>query len=178
MFNQVIFNDAFARVIGHEGGYVNDLSDPGGETNFGISKRSYPDVDILNLTLPDAKDIYKKDYWLPLKCDQISSDEVAIEIFDTGVNMGRSVSIICAQEAANFLNPKDALTVDGKIGPLTLREINIWCLKDVETFFKVQNGFQFMHYVAISEGREEKDPETAHRFNRGWMKRIQNFRGE
>ena len=45
------FDIAFKLTIGHEGGYVNDPDDPGGETNYGISKRSYPDVDIANITI-------------------------------------------------------------------------------------------------------------------------------
>ena len=59
-------------VIKHEGGYVNDPSDPGGETKYGISKKAYPKVDIKNLTLDDAIEIYKDDYWLPAKVDRKS----------------------------------------------------------------------------------------------------------
>ena len=58
------FDAAFAIVVGVEGGYTLCLpGDPGGETNYGISKRSYPDVDIAQLTLDDAKTIYRRDYW-------------------------------------------------------------------------------------------------------------------
>ena len=46
-----------------EGGYVNDKYDKGGETKYGISKRSYPNLDIPNLTKQQATDIYKTDYW-------------------------------------------------------------------------------------------------------------------
>ena len=46
----VPFEAAVDRVLGHEGGYVNHPNDPGGETNWGISKRSYPNVDIKALT--------------------------------------------------------------------------------------------------------------------------------
>ena len=55
-------------------GYVNDPKDPGGETNYGISKRAYPDVDIKNLTEDGAKDIYKRDYWDKNKCEDLSED--------------------------------------------------------------------------------------------------------
>ena len=44
------FDDIIEVVLEHEGGYVNDPDDPGGETNFGVAKRSHPDVDIANLT--------------------------------------------------------------------------------------------------------------------------------
>ena len=45
-----VFEQAFARTIGHEGGYVRDKNDPGGETKYGISKRSYPNEDIRELS--------------------------------------------------------------------------------------------------------------------------------
>ena len=57
------FNEIIEVVLHHEGGYVNDPKDPGGETNFGIAKRSHPDVDIKNLTKDGAKEIYKEHYW-------------------------------------------------------------------------------------------------------------------
>ncbi len=62
----ITFDDAFTRLLGNEGGYVNDPRDPGGETNWGISKRSYPTVDIKNLTRTQAEDIYMHDFWEPL----------------------------------------------------------------------------------------------------------------
>lgn len=71
----------------HEGGYSNNPLDPGGETNFGISKRSFPEEDIENLTVDRAKEIYFRDYWLPLNCDAYD-DKLALAIFDSGVNCG------------------------------------------------------------------------------------------
>ncbi len=47
-------------VFPHEGGYTNDPRDPGGETNWGISKRAYPNLDIKNLAMEEAKRIYKR----------------------------------------------------------------------------------------------------------------------
>lgn len=57
------FDKCVEFVLASEGGYVNDKYDAGGETKFGISKRAYPDLDIINLTIEQAKDIYYKDYW-------------------------------------------------------------------------------------------------------------------
>jgi len=51
-------------VLSKEGGYVNDPKDPGGETNFGISKKQFPDVDIKTLTKEQAVEIYKRVYWV------------------------------------------------------------------------------------------------------------------
>jgi hypothetical protein len=74
-------------VLKHEGGYSNDPNDPGGETNFGISKRYHPNVDIKNLTERGAAEIYLKEYWLPT-CDNLPFPNDFI-YFDTFVNMGR-----------------------------------------------------------------------------------------
>lgn len=57
------FQSAMQFIIPHEGGYVNNPNDPGGETNYGIAKRSHPDVDIKNLTLAQALNIYLNEYW-------------------------------------------------------------------------------------------------------------------
>ena len=52
------FSDAVKIVLKHEGGYVDDPVDPGGETKYGISKKAYPFLDIKNLTIKQASDIY------------------------------------------------------------------------------------------------------------------------
>jgi lysozyme family protein len=66
------FDDIIEVVLEHEGGYVNDPQDPGGETNFGVAKRSHPDVDIKNLTKDGAKEIYYQDYWIKNRVTHIS----------------------------------------------------------------------------------------------------------
>ena len=57
------FDAAFDRLIWHEGGYANDPDDPGGETNWGISKRAYPNLVIKALTREQAREIYQRDFW-------------------------------------------------------------------------------------------------------------------
>lgn len=58
-------------VLMHEGGYVNDPKDPGGETNMGISRRAFPKEDIRNLTKERVAEIYQRFYWAPAKCEQV-----------------------------------------------------------------------------------------------------------
>ena len=58
------FKDIIEVTLEHEGGYVNDPDDLGGETNFGITKRFYPDVDIKNMLKTEAVTIYRRDYWI------------------------------------------------------------------------------------------------------------------
>ena len=75
------FDVAFEKLIGHEGGYVNDARDPGGETKYGISKRAYPDEDIAGLTLERAKQIYRRDYWDAVQAEYLP-DAVRFDLFD------------------------------------------------------------------------------------------------
>lgn len=78
---------AIAFVLRWEGGYVNDPNDPGGETNMGISKRSYPDVDIANLKRDQAVAIYQRDYWQASGADKLEWP-LSLMHFDTAVNAG------------------------------------------------------------------------------------------
>lgn len=92
------FDTAFDRVIGHEGGYVNHPNDPGGETNWGVSKRSYPHVDIANLTRDEAKEIYRRDFWNRINGDKMP-DGVAFQVFDFAINSGIETAIRKLQKA-------------------------------------------------------------------------------
>jgi lysozyme family protein len=69
-------------------GYINDPSDPGGETNFGISKHSYPNLDIRNLTIEDAINIGFRDYWTPNRLSTFTNDNFAWKCFDLMFNFG------------------------------------------------------------------------------------------
>jgi lysozyme family protein len=106
------WDDAIAFVLEQEGGLTDDPNDPGGVTKFGISKKAYPNLDIRNLTVAEAMDIYKRDYWAPCKCDELPR-EFAISLFDCAVNQGTQTAICIMQRA---LKVKD----DGIIGPKTL----------------------------------------------------------
>jgi len=168
---KIRFDRAFEVTLGYEGGYVNDPLDPGGETQFGISKRSYPHLDIAALTVADARRIYYRDYWEKLGLHNVQSDVIAGEIFDTAVNMGRRAAARIVQESVNFLGGN--LAVDGIIGSATIAAINAWASKDERAFYITLNGFQFMRYVQIVEKMPDKV-----RFSRGWTKRIQQYREE
>ena len=82
------FDAAVQLVLAHEGGYTPGLDgDPGGETNFGISKRSYPGLDIKSLTAADAAAIYQRDYWQPWMATA-NSQPFANCLLDCAVNQG------------------------------------------------------------------------------------------
>lgn len=92
------FEAAFDRLMGHEGGYVNDPDDPGGETKWGVSKRSYPDVDIKTLTREAARDIYRRDFWDRVHAERLP-DGVAFQLFDFAVNSGIETAVRALQRA-------------------------------------------------------------------------------
>ena len=115
------FDDIIEVVLHHEGGYVNDPKDPGGETNFGIAKRSHPDVDIKNLTKEGAKEIYYQDYWMKNRVPQLP-DELKHIYFDMCVNQGRGRAVKILQQSANAKGAD--LKVDGGLGPKTLSALD------------------------------------------------------
>jgi hypothetical protein len=79
------FDKAFELIIGLEGDYSNDPDDPGGETKYGICKRYNPGIDIKNLTVDQAKDIYLTRYWIPAGCDSVPFP-FDVCLFDGAVN--------------------------------------------------------------------------------------------
>jgi lysozyme family protein len=100
------------RLLENEGGYVNNPKDPGGETKYGISKRSYPDLDIKNLTVEHAIGIYFNEYLDHIPYAQMHP-AVAWQLLDFGVNSGMRTAVKALQR---FLGVK----ADGLIGPRTL----------------------------------------------------------
>ena len=94
--------------MGHEGRYSFNPKDPGGETNWGISKRSYPNLDIRNLTEDEAKAIYKKDFWDSMRIEKLPP-LIQFDVFDTSVNAGR-------QKASQLLQRAVGVVEDGLLG--------------------------------------------------------------
>jgi lysozyme family protein len=77
------------KTLEFEGGYVNDELDPGGETNFGISKRAFPDFNIKSLTKEKAIEIYYEKYWLPVvEYSVLTNERFLWKLFDIAVNQG------------------------------------------------------------------------------------------
>lgn len=110
------FKTAILLTLVHEGGYVNNPDDPGGETNMGISKRQFPDLDIKNLTQDQAVEIYREGYWKQL-FSQVESQAIANKLFDLGVLFGVGTAV-------GILQLTLGITVDHAFGPNTLQAIN------------------------------------------------------
>jgi lysozyme family protein len=81
------FDQAFSILMQFEGGYSVNKNDPGGETNYGISKKAYPELAIDKLTQEQAKAIYLRDYWEPIGADDLPFP-LDVIAFDTSVNCG------------------------------------------------------------------------------------------
>lgn len=105
------FDLAFDRLLGIEGRYVNDPRDPGGETNWGISKRSYPNLDIKALTRDGARAIYQRDFWNRIHADAMPGS-VAYQAFDMAVQSSIETAVRYLQRALNVAD-------DGHWGPVT-----------------------------------------------------------
>lgn len=103
------FARSIDRLLAHEGGYVNHPDDPGGETKWGISKRSYPTLDIKNLTKEQAMVIYHRDFWKPLGCEALSA-AIGWQLLDFAVNSGIQTAIRAYQRALGVAD-------DGWFGP-------------------------------------------------------------
>lgn len=107
------FDFCFDAVVGHEGGYVNDPADPGGETMYGITRRDHPDLWLNGPpTLEMAKSRYYDRYWLAAGCDQLPGPWDLL-VFDAAVNQGIFPAAKAVQEALGVV-------ADGRIGPVTV----------------------------------------------------------
>lgn len=145
------FDAAFERLLGHEGGYVNDSEDPGGETKWGISKRSYPGVDIKNLTQAGAKEIYMRDFWMPLGAE--THPAIKFQVFDFAVNSGIQTALRKLQLAVGVAD-------DGWWGPASKAALAAMPLNDVLMRFA---AFRLKYLNKLKSWP---------RFSGGWTERI------
>ena len=173
------FDHAFATVVGEEGDFSNDPNDSGGETRFGVTEalaRKYGYVgDMRELPFETAKDIYLLEFWTPLGLYAIDkrSPGVALELFDTGVNMGTEIAARFLQRCLNAFNNLarfyDDVPVDGEIGPKTIeafeRFIDRRGGEGEEVLLKGLNCLQGARYIELAESRSKDET-----FVYGWIK--------
>lgn len=144
------FDKAVAFVLSQEGEYSNDPQDAGGATKWGISHRSYPELDIANLTREQAIDIYKKDFWDRCQCSQLP-DGLDFLVFDAAVNQGPVAAIRMLQNGLK-------VTSDGVMGAITIRAANT--TPNICTEYIARRLYQ---YALI--------PQVL-RFGLGWFRRV------
>lgn len=152
------FTAFFPFIIKWEGSvYEDDPDDPGGATKYGIDQRSHPNVDIRNLTLAGAEQIYWDSYWTKVRADElpVGVGEVCMDI---GVNNGTG-------RAAKWLQQLCGVDADGVIGPRTIEAVTIKGPSLANDLLDRREAF----YREIGTGRMSK-------YLKGWLNRNDDLR--
>ena len=152
------------RTLAHEGGYVNNNSDPGGPTNLGITiatYRAYIDAkgtvaDLKALTEAQAVKVYKAEYWDKVKADDLPAG-VDYAVFDFAVNSGPS-------RAATYLQEIVGAAPDGKIGPMTIAAV------------KAMDAAWIVNQLCNERMAFLKRLSTFATFGVGWARRVSDVR--
>jgi len=182
------FEKAFINTMGHEGKYSFDPIDPGGETYMGISRVYWPDW--LGWRYIDAgetsrgleesvKQFYKQNFWNRFHGDALAdiSENIAIEVFDTAVNLGVHRAVEFLQDSLNILNVNQGIypdmIVDGLLGSRTLEHLKrflewrpIPFKQKEDLLLKVMNHFQGCYYIKKMKQHPGKEK------YRGWFLRT------
>lgn len=148
-----LFDRAMVFIFEIEGGYHFDPNDPGGMTNFGISKRAHPDVDIANLTPELASTIYYHEYWIKAYCDALPAP-IAVLMMGGAVNQGVHGCIRCLQRV---LGCRD----DGVIGPVTLGLIE-----------RYGDITELLHRFAAERAELYANSKNFNIYSDGWLYRL------
>jgi lysozyme family protein len=125
-----MFDHIMKHILKVEGGFVNHKNDRGGATNFGITKATLEKfrgrictvTDVKNLSVEEASEIYRRNYWNEMKLDRVLDPRIQMMLMDQGVNRGPKSAIRQAQTVLNELGLQ--IRPDGVIGPMTLAELN------------------------------------------------------
>lgn len=132
------------------------LRDKDGITKYGICSRFYPEVNVEDLTVAEASTILIREYWPEGICCPMD-----LVVFDTSVNCGRSKAIFWLQSAINAYLPRNYLTVDGILGPMTISALG-YCPQNLLILAYLK--LRLLHY----QGLRKKDPLNYS----GWIGRV------
>ena len=157
-----ISDKAIEYALKNEGLYSNDKDDAGGETKFGISKRSYPNLDIKNLSVQKAKQIYKKDFWENQNYKNIKNENLAIKIFDLAVNVGTSRANKLIKRSLRSVNKK--VEENGILDDATICLINESDATDLLSALKSEAAGYYRLIVSTKPHRAK--------YLKGWLNRA------
>lgn len=150
------FNTAVEFVFKHEGGLSYHPDDPGGLTNFGISQRAYPNLNIRALTIDQAREIYRRDYWERCRCADLPS-ALGFLLFDSAIQHGASTAILTLQRALKVKS-------DGIIGPVTLSAAASTLLLESIPEFVARRSLLYARRYAVDTMIDT--------FGLGWFRRL------
>jgi lysozyme family protein len=160
------FERALAKVLVHEGGYVNHPKDPGGATNFGITQGVYDDYrktvgqkpqPVKAITRPERDSIYRARYWSLVKGDSLPAG-IAYVVFDGAVNSG-------VGQSAKWLQRALGVPADGVIGPQTI--IAARAHDNHDALVRKICDLRAAFYRALK---------TFKTFGKGWLRRLDDVR--
>jgi lysozyme family protein len=166
-------------LVAREGGYVNNPTDQGGETTYGITvatARAYGyDGPMQDMSRGLASEIYANRYWLTPGFDRLYPIDSALsaKLFDVGVNLGPATGVLFLQRALNVLNvgnmPYPDLRRDGQLGPLTLHALTaLYALRGAAAqpvVMAMVRGQQATKYIELAEAQVSQEV-----FEFGWQR--------
>lgn len=159
------FDNAKAALLDAEGGYSDDPDDPGGETHWGVSKRSYPNLDIKNLTFEDAcNKVYIPDFWNQYGISAINPQQVANKLFLAIINMNPQDAIKCLQRSLNAISTNESFLVDGRLGGQTVKGINACQQMWLIDRFRIELS---KYYISVVDANQKEL-----KYLKGWMRRA------
>lgn len=159
------FEKAVQFVLANEGVYSNHYADRGGKTKHGISQNSYPHLNIKELTLAQAIEIYKNDFWDIGNFEKIENANIATKLFDIAVNIGVNSAIRLAQRGFRALGI--LLKADGILGPKTLKALNDLKDNEINTYIAVLKTEVAGYYRNLANNNKEQKV-----FLEGWLNRA------
>lgn len=169
------FEKALARLLPWEGGYSNDPTDPGGETNYGITAmtaRAFGYMGSMkDIPMDVVKAIYERLFWGPLSLDFVDSQRIAEQIFQGAVNQGVTRWAKIMQTACIGIIYGLKVDVDGAIGPKTVRAIEMILNEGLAVeYSKRLYTAQMDRYKTITI----KNPKLI-KYENGWKNRATDF---
>lgn len=165
-------------VLGNEGGVSNDKADRGGLTNMGVTQGALNNAykqgivshnDPRKLTRDEAAAIYEANYWRPSHACDMPWPLCALH-FDAAVNSGVGGAGKLLQRTLNK-SEGAGLTVDGAVGPATLKALHAAIVKEDDSRIKRLCRAYCDAREALYNAIVANNP-SQRRFLRGWLNRL------
>ena len=172
-----LFSKISSVILQHEGGYVNDPNDRGGETNMGITIatwRAYAPSDLgieattntlRNMTKEQAEIIYYNHYWEPKGFCKLETIKIALMLYDWTITSGRAVT-----QVRKMLHNEYNINL---VVSNTMDDDMIHCINAIEDQEQLLSRIaevrkEYYRSLTITNG----EPNTQVRFLTGWINRV------
>jgi lysozyme family protein len=166
------FDVALEHILRFEGGYVDHPLDPGGATNFGITRRTLakwrgvqpfwklPKTEVKNLSKKEVRAIYRARYWQPAGAHKLPP-AIGLVVFDFAVHSGPRTAVKKLQQIIG-------VTIDGRVGPETLGAVDR---------FVERHGHEKLATIYIAHRHKFLKSLSAYKtFGPGWTNRLKHLK--